>query len=63
MHEAGQPKSLLYDNLEGKRGEGDGKWVQDGRDTHTHTNTHTHTHTHTHMADLHFGNAKTITIL
>ena len=36
MHEAGQPKSLFCDNLDGKSGEGDGKWVQDGRDTHTH---------------------------
>ena len=35
MHEAGQPKSLFCDNLDGKSGEGDGKWVQDGRDTYT----------------------------
>ena len=63
MHEAGQPKSLLYDNLEGKSGEVDGKWVQDGRDTYTHTHTHTHTHIYIYLADLYFGNAKTITIL
>ena len=53
MQEAGQPKSLLCDNLEGKSWEGDGKWVQDGRDTHTHK----------YMADLYCCNAKTITIL
>ena len=30
MHEAGQPKPGLWDNPEGRGGEGSGKGVQDG---------------------------------
>ena len=33
MHEAGQPKPVLWDNPEGWGGEGSGKGVQDGGDT------------------------------
>ena len=30
MHEAGHSKLVLWDNPEGRGGEGGGKWVQDG---------------------------------
>ena len=30
MHEAGHPKSVIWDNPEGWGGEGDGRGVQDG---------------------------------
>jgi len=36
MHEAGDSKSVLWDNLEGWGGEGGGKGVQDGG-THVYT--------------------------
>ena len=33
MYEAGHPKPVLYDNLEGYGGEGGGRGAQDGGDT------------------------------
>ena len=33
MHEAGRPKSVLWDNPEGYGGEGVGRGVRDGGDT------------------------------
>lgn len=34
IHDAGNPKPVLCDNLEGKNAEGGGKGVQEGRDTY-----------------------------
>ena len=34
MHEAGHPKSVLWDNLEGRGEEGGGRGVQHGGGTH-----------------------------
>ena len=36
MHEAGHPKTVLWDIPEGLGGEGGGRGVQDGRDTCVH---------------------------
>ena len=36
MHEAGHPKTVLWDNPEGQGGEGGGRGVQDGGRTHIH---------------------------
>ena len=35
MHEAGHPKSVLWDNLEGQGGKGGGRGVYDAGDTCT----------------------------
>ena len=34
MHEAGHPKPVHCDNLEGQGGEAGGSWVRDGGDTY-----------------------------